>query len=231
MSDINVIGLLETQKHQGISKFLDIKMSYNKMTDITFIGLLETQKHIQELTSFWTLKCRITKWLMTFYYNIIQSCYLHKLYVGAFARLKNKLCSIFFYIVILINYFQVFDLCHYPLPTSSALVLSSPFNSVQQYYNVDRGVQLILAYSWVRPAILVAGKGRGGGGGYFYFFCFFTFINFSLYTLSLTFISSTISSISFLLSLGDDTKWYTRVDVSLNPNRINQYYLTHFHLW
>ena len=24
-----------------------------------------------------------------------------------------------------------------------------------------RGVQLILAYSWVRPAILVAGKGRG----------------------------------------------------------------------
>ena len=25
-----------------------------------------------------------------------------------------------------------------------------------------RGVQLILAYSWARPAILVAGKGRGG---------------------------------------------------------------------
>ena len=25
-----------------------------------------------------------------------------------------------------------------------------------------RGVQLILAYSWTRPAILVAGKGRGG---------------------------------------------------------------------
>ena len=24
------------------------------------------------------------------------------------------------------------------------------------------GVQLILAYSWARPAILVAGKGRGG---------------------------------------------------------------------
>ena len=24
-----------------------------------------------------------------------------------------------------------------------------------------RGVQLILAYSWARPAILVAGKGRG----------------------------------------------------------------------
>ena len=25
-----------------------------------------------------------------------------------------------------------------------------------------QGVQLILAYSWARPAILVAGKGRGG---------------------------------------------------------------------
>ena len=25
-----------------------------------------------------------------------------------------------------------------------------------------RGVQLILAYSWANPAILVAGKGRGG---------------------------------------------------------------------
>ena len=25
-----------------------------------------------------------------------------------------------------------------------------------------RGIQLILAYSWTRPAILVAGKGRGG---------------------------------------------------------------------
>ena len=26
----------------------------------------------------------------------------------------------------------------------------------------QRSVQLILAYSWARPAILVAGKGRGG---------------------------------------------------------------------
>ena len=27
------------------------------------------------------------------------------------------------------------------------------------------GIQLILAYSWARPAILVAGKGGGWGGG------------------------------------------------------------------
>ena len=33
-----------------------------------------------------------------------------------------------------------------------------------------RGGQLILAFIWARPAILVAGKGRGG------MFCFFTLI-------------------------------------------------------
>ena len=37
--------------------------------------------------------------------------------------------------------------------------------------------------------------------------------------LSLSFISSTISYL-FSLSLGDDTKWPTRVDVSLNPNSV-----------
>ena len=55
-----------------------------------------------------------------------------------------------------------------------------------------RGIQLILAYSWARPAILVAGKGRGG----MFLFCFFTFIPVPLSSLSLSFIS-TISS-SFL---------------------------------
>ena len=56
-----------------------------------------------------------------------------------------------------------------------------------------RGVQLILAYSWARPAILVAGKSV-----FFYFFCFFTFIPIPLSSLSLSLISSTISSISLL---------------------------------
>ena len=37
-----------------------------------------------------------------------------------------------------------------------------------------RGVQLRLAFSWTRHAILAAGKGRGGC---FYFFCFLTFIH------------------------------------------------------
>ena len=57
------------------------------------------------------------------------------------------------------------------------------------------GVQLILAYSWARPAILVVGKGRGG---MFLFLLFFTFIPVPLSSPSLSFISSTLSSISFL---------------------------------
>ena len=72
---------------------------------------------------------------------------------------------------------------------------------------------------WARPAILVAGKGRGG---MFYFICFFTFIPVPLSSMSLSFIFSTISSISFSHSLGDNTKWPTRVDVLLNPNTINK---------
>ena len=52
----------------------------------------------------------------------------------------------------------------------------------------------ILAYSWARPAILVVGKGRGG----MFLFCFFSFIPVPHSSLFLSFISSTISSISFL---------------------------------
>ena len=66
----------------------------------------------------------------------------------------------------------------------------------------EGAVQLILAYSWERPAILVAGKGRGG-----------VFIS-SVSSLSFQFIflpCSSLSSLLFLLSifslaLGDDTK-------------------------
>ena len=60
------------------------------------------------------------------------------------------------------------------------------------------GVQLILAYSWARPAILVVGKGRGG------MFLFLLFLHFlSCPSLS----SPQLSLLSlFSLSLGDDTK-------------------------
>ena len=69
-----------------------------------------------------------------------------------------------------------------------------------------RGVQLILAYSWARPAIFVAGKGRGD-----FFFLFLHFHSCS------SFFPVPLSSLLslFSLSLGDDTKLPTRVDVSL----------------
>ena len=63
---------------------------------------------------------------------------------------------------------------------------------------IDTGVQLILAYSWTRPAILAAGKDVGGGGECFYFSCFFAFIPVPLSSLSLSFVSPTVPSISFL---------------------------------
>ena len=58
------------------------------------------------------------------------------------------------------------------------------------------GVQLILAYSWARPAILVAGK-ESRGNFSVSSVSSLSFIFFS--PLSLSFISSTISSISCLL--------------------------------
>ena len=76
----------------------------------------------------------------------------------------------------------------------SKLVFCGKYNKNISLLSADF-VQLILAYSWARPAILVAGKGRVR---MFYFFCFFTFIPVPLSSLSLSFISSTISSTSFL---------------------------------
>ena len=70
----------------------------------------------------------------------------------------------------------------------------------------QQGVQLILAYNWARPAILVAGKGRGR----MYFF---------VSSLSFLFLFLPCPSLSFpLLSLfslflGDDTKWPTSRDL------------------
>ena len=62
-----------------------------------------------------------------------------------------------------------------------------------------RGVQLILAYSWARPAILVAGEGRGG------MFLFLMFLHFQSCS---SFFSVPLFRLLYLfsLSLGDDTK-------------------------
>ena len=80
-----------------------------------------------------------------------------------------------------------------------------------------QGIQLLLVYSWARPAILAEGKGRRG---MFSFPLFLHFHSFPLSHLCLSFIFSTISSI-FSLSLGGNTKWPTRVDVSLKPDTVN----------
>ena len=79
--------------------------------------------------------------------------------------------------------------------------------------------QLILAYSWARPAVLVAVKEEWEN---FHFFSFFPFIPVPLSSLSLSFISSTIFSVFFLPFSGRRHKWPTRIDVSLNPNTVNQ---------
>ena len=82
-----------------------------------------------------------------------------------------------------------------------------------------RGVQLVLAYSWAWPAILVAGKGRE------VIFSFLLFLHFhscsSFFPVPLFHLFCYLLSL-FSLSLGDDTKWPIRVDVLLNPNTINQ---------
>ena len=58
------------------------------------------------------------------------------------------------------------------------------------------GLQLILAYSWARPVILVAGKGRVG------MFLFFLFLHFHSCS---SFFPVPLLSL-FSLSLGDDTE-------------------------
>ena len=79
-----------------------------------------------------------------------------------------------------------------------------------------RGIQLILASSWARPAKLVKGKGRGG---MFLFLLFLHFHFVPLSSLSLSFISSTISFISFL-----PFSWrrHKMTHDMLNPNTISQ---------
>ena len=68
------------------------------------------------------------------------------------------------------------------------------------YLTSHWGVQQILVYSWARPPILAAGKFRGGMFLFllFFFVFFFTFIPVPLSSMSFSFLSSTVSSISFL---------------------------------
>ena len=81
-----------------------------------------------------------------------------------------------------------------------------------------RGVELILAYSLARLAILEAGKSS-------YFFCFFTLIHYYSFSFSFPFISCTISSSSPFLWETTQNDSITRVDISLNSNTINSLHI------
>ena len=132
------------------------------------------------------------------------------------------------------------SICHSSIPLSLFLFPDDNLSEYQWIFtklgvfiqNVERVVgwcegvvclmslgQLILAYSWARLAVLVAVKEEGEN---FHFFCFFPFIPVHLSSLSLSFISSTIFSVFFLPFSGRRHKWPTRIDVSLNPNTVNQ---------
>ena len=86
-----------------------------------------------------------------------------------------------------------------------------------------RGVQLKLAYSWARPAILVAGKGRGG------MFLFLLFLHF--HSCSYFFPNRLFHLLYYLFYLFSPFLWETTqndpqgFDVSLNPNTFN--YIIH----
>ena len=84
-----------------------------------------------------------------------------------------------------------------------------------------RGTQLILAYSSARLAVLAAGKGRGGMMLFLLFLHFHSFPSF--FPIPLFHLLYYLFYLFFSLSLEDDTKWPTRVDVSLNLNTINEH--------
>ena len=84
-----------------------------------------------------------------------------------------------------------------------------------------QGIHLILAYSWVRPAILVAGKGREG---MFLFLLFLHFPAFLFLFLPCPSLSSPLLSLLSLFSLllGDDAKMTHKGWRVVKPKAINQ---------
>ena len=83
-------------------------------------------------------------------------------------------------------------------------------------YLTSPGRSTDIAYSWARPAILVAGKGIWG------MFLFLLILHFHSWPRSSLFLFHLLYYLFYLFSpsLGDDTKWSTRTDVSLKPNTI-----------
>ena len=83
-------------------------------------------------------------------------------------------------------------------------------------YLASPGVQLILAYSWARPAVLAAGKVEGDC---FYFFCFFTIIHFHLSIVPS--LSSPLLSLLSLFSLSlSPFLWETTNKIQNEPQML-----------
>ena len=123
--------------------------------------------------------CCGEKWA---YYQIkLQSLLLSEMHLKQ-ARIKNR------------TKLHIFFFCRFKQIKPSASKLGRSGVAKVSCILRHQGVQLILNYSWARPAVLAAGMGRGG---MFNFFCVFIFIHFPLSPLSLSFIS-TVSSISLL---------------------------------
>ena len=92
---------------------------------------------------------------------------------------------------------------HLPVPQALHISIFLGGGWVRQECRVfcHQGVQLILAYSWARPAILAAFKGRGRMFLFLLFLHFLSFLSFSPVPLF-----HLLCYLFYLSSLGDDAK-------------------------
>ena len=159
----------------------------------------------------------LVHWRLLFYTKDVFVCYCLFIY---WARNGNRIKSILFCLISFCcknlsrSMLTIFGLNAVWLSLLSGWLGEAKVLCVLHHW----GVQLILTCSWARPSILAAGKGRVG------MFLFLLFLHCHSFSFLLyPSLSSPLLSL-FSLSLGDDTKWPTRVDVSLNPNTINAFF-------
>ena len=141
-----------------------------------------------------------------------------------YAGVLNKRCLLTIFIYICLSLFLLISVCLscylyvfvYHV-TSLVFVWGWSGGAKVSCILCHRGVQLILANSWARPAILVVDKGRGG---MFLFLLFLPFHSCSSFFPVLLF-----HLFYYLFYLFSPILWEMtqnhRVDVLLNPNTIN----------
>ena len=108
-----------------------------------------------------------------------------------FCNIRTQKMSKFKICKVIKNNFRILKKPHAYLQT----ILKAPVKFQKDQLKTVVGVTGTRYLLLIRFCSIRTGKGRGGC---FYFFCFFTFIPVPLSSLSLSFISSTISSIFFL---------------------------------